>query len=164
MIIDDKDLTILRDSAGGRPRFQCRFGKISGSDAVGDARKSQEAGGASLIKGYAALLNAEALHLDLLAYIFVRVDDRGLQDDTEEEAASGLAALPSVLELHHLAGEDCFLVKCRARDTNDLYRILRDDFGRFFSYSLNANDDCVKNHEGDFASAGEAKHARGLKL
>jgi Lrp/AsnC family leucine-responsive transcriptional regulator len=36
-----------------------------------------------------------------------------------------------VLELHHLAGEDCFLVKVRARDTDDLYRFLRDELGRF---------------------------------
>ena len=48
-----------------------------------------------------------------------------------EGTAEELAALPSVLELHHLAGEDCFLVKVRARDTDDLYRILRDELGRF---------------------------------
>jgi Lrp/AsnC family leucine-responsive transcriptional regulator len=36
-----------------------------------------------------------------------------------------------VLELHHLAGEDCFLLKVKARDTDDLYRILRDELGQF---------------------------------
>jgi Lrp/AsnC family leucine-responsive transcriptional regulator len=36
-----------------------------------------------------------------------------------------------VQELHHLAGEDCFLVKVRARDTDDLYRILKEEFGPF---------------------------------
>lgn len=131
MIIDDKDLTILEIlQADGRASNVdlARSVDLTPSATLERVRKLEER---SLIKGYAALLNAEALHLDLLAYIFVRVDDRGLRDDTEEEAASGLAALPSVLELHHLAGEDCFLVKVRARDTNDLYRILRDDFGRF---------------------------------
>ncbi|HYE65820.1 MAG TPA: Lrp/AsnC ligand binding domain-containing protein, partial [Pyrinomonadaceae bacterium] len=48
-----------------------------------------------------------------------------------ENTAEALAALPSVQELHHLAGEDCFLVKVRARDTDDLYRILKEEFGRF---------------------------------
>ena len=46
-----------------------------------------------------------------------------------------MAAQPFVLELHHLAGDDCFLVKVRAHDTNDLYRILKDEFGRFKAMS-----------------------------
>ncbi len=131
MMIDDKDLMILEIlQANGRASNVdlARSVELTPSATLERVRKLEERG---LIKGYAALLNAEALHLDLLAYIFVRVDDRGVGGDTEEEAARGLAALPSVLELHHLAGEDCFLVKVRARDTNDLYRILRDDFGRF---------------------------------
>jgi Lrp/AsnC family leucine-responsive transcriptional regulator len=48
-----------------------------------------------------------------------------------DSTAEALAALPSVQELHHLAGEDCFLIKVRARDTDDLYRILKEEFGQF---------------------------------
>jgi Lrp/AsnC family transcriptional regulator, leucine-responsive regulatory protein len=66
-----------------------------------------------------------------VAFIFLRVDDPEDLIGRAEGTAEALAALPSVLELHHLAGEDCFLVKVRARDTDDLYRILRDEFGRF---------------------------------
>src|SRR5688500_19825986 len=69
--------------------------------------------------------------LRLTAFSFARVDDRDDLVGRSEATADQLAALPSVLELHHLAGEDCFLLKVRARDTDDLYRILRDDFGPF---------------------------------
>jgi Lrp/AsnC family leucine-responsive transcriptional regulator len=38
-----------------------------------------------------------------------------------------------VLEVHHVAGEDCFLVKVRAKDTESLGRLLRDRIGRIES-------------------------------
>src|SRR5918998_85291 len=78
-----------------------------------------------------ALLDPHALGLGLVAFIFLRVDDPEDLIGRAEGTARELAALPSVLELHHLAGEDCFLVKVRARDTDDLYRILRDELGPF---------------------------------
>ena len=34
-----------------------------------------------------------------------------------------------MLEVHHVAGEDCFLVKVRAADTEALGRLLREKFG-----------------------------------
>ena len=60
----------------------------------------------------------------------MRVDDRDdvLAARRRRPSARGL---PSVQEFAHLAGEDCFLVKVRARNTDDLYRILRDEFGQF---------------------------------
>ena len=90
-------------------------------------RKLEERG---LIKGYMALIDPHALELGLLAFIFVRVADEYALEQSAR-TADGLAALPSVLEVHHLAGEDCFLVKVRARDTDDLYRILKEEFEQF---------------------------------
>ena len=37
-----------------------------------------------------------------------------------EETERRLAAIPEVLEVHHVAGEDCFLLKVRAPDTTAL--------------------------------------------
>jgi Lrp/AsnC family leucine-responsive transcriptional regulator len=91
-------------------------------------RKLEEKG---LIKGYTALIDPHAVGLGLVAFIFVRVDDINDVLGEADRTAEGLAALPSVLELHHLAGEDCFIVKVRARDTDDLYRILKEEFGKF---------------------------------
>lgn len=91
-------------------------------------RKLEERG---LLTGYMALVDPHALGLGLLAFIFVRVDDINDLIGQADRTAEKLSALPSVLELHHLAGEDCFLVKVRARDTDDLYRILKEEFGQF---------------------------------
>jgi Lrp/AsnC family leucine-responsive transcriptional regulator len=54
---------------------------------------------------------------------------------TEERVGAGtigqaLARIPEVLEVHHVAGEDCYLAKVRVRDTKGLSRLLRERFGR----------------------------------
>jgi Lrp/AsnC family leucine-responsive transcriptional regulator len=41
-----------------------------------------------------------------------------------------LSKLPEVLELHHIAGEDCYLLKVRADDPQALIQIMRDKFGK----------------------------------
>lgn len=84
-------------------------------------RKLEERG---VITGYFARLSPRALGLGLLAFVFVRADQGLDAPETERR----LAALPDVLEVHQIAGEDCFLVKVRAADTESLGRMLREDF------------------------------------
>jgi Lrp/AsnC family leucine-responsive transcriptional regulator len=98
--------------------------ELTPSATLERVRKLEEKG---FITGYAAMVDPLKVDLGLAAFIFIRVDDR----EDELRVANELAAQPFVLELHHLAGEDCFLVKIRAHDTNDLYRILKDEFGRY---------------------------------
>ncbi len=79
-----------------------------------------------LIQGYAARLDAAALGLGLLAFVFVRSNESVGSPQT----ARRLAALPEVQEIHHIAGEDCFLVKVRAANTQALGELLSSRFGR----------------------------------
>jgi Lrp/AsnC family leucine-responsive transcriptional regulator len=130
-MIDEKDtkiLAILQQNGRATNVDISKAVELTPSATLERVRKLEERG---LIKGYMALLDPHAVELGLVAFIFVRVDDRDDVLGRSEDTAEGLAALPSVQELHHLAGEDCFLVKVRARDTDDLYRILRDEFGKF---------------------------------
>ncbi len=78
-----------------------------------------------IITGYEARLAPRPLQQGLLAFIFVRADERYGQ----QEVGRQLAAIPEVLEVHHITGEDCYLVKMRAADTDALGRILRERFG-----------------------------------
>ena|SRR5215468_4160321 len=77
------------------------------------------------IQGFTARLNPRPLDLGLLAFIQVRSRDRVSDLSTAEQ----LARIPEVLEVHHVAGEDCYLLKVRAADTEALGRLLRDRFG-----------------------------------
>jgi Lrp/AsnC family leucine-responsive transcriptional regulator len=81
--------------------------------------------GRGVIRGYEARLSPKAVGLGLLAFVFVRSDERAGAEDTGRL----LADVPEVQEVHHVAGEDCYLVKVRARDPEDLARVLRERIG-----------------------------------
>ena len=78
-----------------------------------------------VITGYAARVNPKAVDRPLLAYVLVRSDER----IGTSSAGEALARLPEVLEVHHVAGQDSYLVKVRVRDPEALGKLLRDRFG-----------------------------------
>ncbi len=78
-----------------------------------------------VIAGYEARIDPAALDLGLLAFVSVRSDSIA----GETDLAGRLAALPGVQEVHHIAGEDCFLVKVRTADAKSLGRLLREGIG-----------------------------------
>ena len=82
-------------------------------------RKLEERG---VVKGYHASLDPKAVELGQLAFMFIRSSDRPGAVTT----AARLAEIPEILELHHVAGEDCFLAKVRTRDAEALGRLLRE--------------------------------------
>ena len=69
---------------------------------------------------------AKAVDQGLLAFVAVRSSE-GPSDDS---VATTLAGYPEVLEVHHVAGDDCYLVKVRARDPEHLGTLLRARIGR----------------------------------
>lgn len=75
-----------------------------------------------VIEAYTMRINPEALGLKLLAFIFIKSSE----GPGNTSVAKQLAKLPEVLELHHIAGEDCYLVKMRAEDPLSLIRLMRD--------------------------------------
>ena len=78
-----------------------------------------------VITCYAARVNPKAVDRPLLAYVLVRSDER-IGTSSSGEA---LAKLPEVLEVHHVAGQDSYLVKVRVKDPEALGKLLRDRFG-----------------------------------
>ena len=70
-------------------------------------------------------IEPNAVGLAMGAFIFVKVDDRV----GSHETALCLAELPEVQELHHVAGEDCYLLKVRVSDAEELGRLLREKVG-----------------------------------
>lgn len=123
---DRKILELLQENGRISNVDLAKAVELAPSATLERVRKLEEKG---FITGYTARVNPDLVGLGLAAFIFLRVDDR----EDETRVAEELAKQPFVLELHHLAGEDCFLVKVRAHDTNDLYRILKDEFGRYKS-------------------------------
>lgn len=79
-----------------------------------------------VIRGYTAILNPKAAGLGMLAFIAVRTAEVA----GEDKVGRDLAEVPEVLEVHHVAGDDCFLVKIRARDAEHLGELLKTRIGR----------------------------------
>ena len=55
---------------------------------------------------------------------------RSEEASADQSIAQALADCPEVLEVHHVAGDDCYLIKVRARDAEHLGLLLRTRFGR----------------------------------
>ncbi|MCI0709651.1 MAG: Lrp/AsnC family transcriptional regulator [Chloroflexi bacterium] len=77
------------------------------------------------IQNYEARLDGDAMGLGLIAFIFVNVDE----PIASWEAGHHFAEIPQVLEVHHITGEDCYLLKVRVKDTKALGLLLKERLG-----------------------------------
>ena len=91
--------------------------------AVLERMRKLEAKGA--IRGYVAAIDPHVANRALLAFVAVRTNEFG----PEQSSAHALATIPEVLEVHHVAGEDCYFLKVRAKDAEHLGQLLRQEIG-----------------------------------
>jgi Lrp/AsnC family leucine-responsive transcriptional regulator len=124
--LDDIDLQILELLQANARETQVEIAKAVGlaPSAVQERIRKLEARGT--LRGYTAQIDPRALDLGLLAFVAVRSDALG----SESRIAQALGELPEVLEVHHVAGDDCYLIKVRARDAEHLGQLLRTRFSR----------------------------------
>lgn len=124
-MIDEMDRRILsllqQDARLPNAEIARRVG-MAPSATLERLRKLEDRG---VIQGYEVRLEPRKLGLGLTAFIFVKANDKQGEVDTGER----LKQHPNVQEVHHIAGEDCFLLKVRATDTDDLGRLLRTEIG-----------------------------------
>jgi len=123
--IDDVDAQILRILQDNGRITQSDIAKAVGlaPSAVMERMRKLETRGA--IREYVAAIDPHVANRALLAFVAVRTNEYG----QEQPSARALAAIPEVLEIHHVAGEDCFLLKVRARDAEHLGQMLRQQIG-----------------------------------
>ncbi len=122
-VVDLQILTILQEDGRTSNAEIARRVGMAPSAVFERIRKLEERG---VIDGYTARLRPEALDRRLTAFIFVRTDDRIGSNDT----ALRLTEIPEIQEVHHVAGEDCYLVKVRVADPGALARLIRERLGQ----------------------------------
>jgi Lrp/AsnC family leucine-responsive transcriptional regulator len=120
--IDLKILAILQENARTSNAAIARALGMAPSAILERIRKLEARG---IIRGYESRMDPHALGLDLVAFIFVRSDERVGATETGER----LMEIPEVQEVHHIAGEDCYLVKVRTENTEALGRLIRERIG-----------------------------------
>ena len=120
--VDRKILAILQKNARVSNAQIARELNLAPSGIHDRIRKLEDRG---IITGYGVCLDPAKFGYLVTAFLFVRTKDRPGDTST----AGLLADLPEVEEVHHIAGEDCFLVKLRCASNEDLGRLLREKIG-----------------------------------
>jgi len=120
--IDHKILSLLQINARISNAEIARRLKMAPSGILERLRRLKERG---IIKAYVTHLDPKALDFGLLAFVFIKTNEKRVKWDVGEI----MAKIPGVLEVHDIAGEDCYIIKLRTKDTESLYRLLRDNFG-----------------------------------
>jgi Lrp/AsnC family leucine-responsive transcriptional regulator len=124
--LDDVSRRILAILAhDGRASYQAIADQVGLSrPAVMERVKRLEEAG--VITGYAARVDRARIGQPITAFVAVRYT---ASDTVIEEGADRgireLAAHPYVLEAHHVAGEDCYMLKVAAPSLQDLEAVIR---------------------------------------
>jgi Lrp/AsnC family leucine-responsive transcriptional regulator len=116
---DQKILAILQDAGRTSHAEIGRSLGMAASAIFERVKKLEERG---FIQGYTAVIDPAAVDLGLLAFLSVRTEDPVGGDAT----ARALAKRPEILEVHHVAGEDCYLAKVRVKDTAALSKLMKE--------------------------------------
>lgn len=115
---DRKILTILQDNARISNADIARSVGKAPSAVLERVRRLERRG---IITGYEARVNPKVVGKSLTAFTFVRTEEAVGSTD----AGALLGAFPEVMEVHHTAGQDCYLVKVRVEDTEGLSALLK---------------------------------------
>jgi Lrp/AsnC family leucine-responsive transcriptional regulator len=122
--LDDIDRRILRllRQDGRMPHAAIAKAVNLSPPAVHDRiRKLEERG---LIGGYSVVLDPDALDRSHVAFTLVTLSE-GSEFASDDPIVARICEEPDVLELHRIAGEDCYLVKIRTATNKDLEALLR---------------------------------------
>lgn len=93
---------------------------MTGPAAAERVRRLEEAG---VIRGYTAIVEPEAVGLGLTAFVAVSLE----RPAHRAAFLKKVATLGEVLECHHVAGDDDYLLKLRCRGPLDLDRVLSEE-------------------------------------
>src|SRR5215475_6206018 len=127
--MDDIDRKALRALMHNGRITWAELGERLGLSAPAAAERARRLEEEGAIRGYAAIVDPAKLGFPLTAYVFVSIGD--------QRKRSGFLRLAErhkqIVECHHVAGEDDYLLKVRCRGTQDLDRFLsrtlKDDLG-----------------------------------
>jgi len=119
--LDETDyliLSMLQANARISNAEIARKAKMVPSGILERLRKLEEN---KIIVGYETRLDSRALGQELIAFVFVKTQEKTGRWDT----AGQLAKIPEVQEVHAISGEDCYLMKLRTGNPHELATLLR---------------------------------------
>jgi Lrp/AsnC family leucine-responsive transcriptional regulator len=119
--VDHQILSLLREDGRMSHAAIAKEVGLSGPAVHERVRKLEQRG---VISGYTVVLDPEVLERPHVAFVQVTLRD-GEEFAVDDPIVARICDEPDVLELHRIAGEDCYLVKVRTATNRDLERLLR---------------------------------------
>jgi Lrp/AsnC family leucine-responsive transcriptional regulator len=118
--LDELDLRLLDALQRNARSTFAELGALVGlkAPAVHDRVKRLESSG--FLRGYAAQLDSKRLGLELVAFISCYTNP----ECKYEAFTRALAAMPEIVEVHSVAGEEAFVCKAMTRSTQHLDELL----------------------------------------
>jgi Lrp/AsnC family leucine-responsive transcriptional regulator len=126
IILDKTDLHILRLMQENARISNADLARELGMAPSGILERVKKLEQKNVIRQYTARINPDALQQKMLAFIFMKAADGPGCNDTAKQ----LATIPEVQEVHHVAGDDCYLVKVRTYDSASLMHLMRNEFSK----------------------------------
>ncbi|MDF2434437.1 MAG: Lrp/AsnC family transcriptional regulator, leucine-responsive regulatory protein [Mucilaginibacter sp.] len=126
IILDKTDLHILRLMQENARISNADLARELGMAPSGILERVKKLEQKNVILQNTIRINPLALQQKMLAFIFMKAADGPGCNDTARE----LAKIPEVQEVHHIAGDDCYLVKVRTYDAASLMRLMRNSFSK----------------------------------
>jgi Lrp/AsnC family leucine-responsive transcriptional regulator len=126
LVLDKTDLHILRLMQENARISNADLARELGMAPSGVLERVKKLEQKNVILQYTTRLNPAALQQKMLAFIFLKAADGPGCNDTAKQ----LAQIPEVQEVHHIAGEDCYLVKVRTYDSSTLMNLMRSKFSK----------------------------------
>jgi len=115
--IDKQILTIIQADARISNAEIARQISLAPSAVLERLRKLEERG---VIRGFHTDIDPRTVEFGLTAFVAVRTSE------CAGPAEAALAAIPEVLEVHDVAGEDSYWLKIRTKNTESLGQLLRE--------------------------------------
>lgn len=118
--MEDTDRAILRLLARDGRMSYTDLGRATGLSTSAVHQRVRRLEQRGVIRGYVAVVDAEAVGLPLTAFVSVTPLDPGAPDDVPEQ----LASLPEIEACHSVAGDENYLLKVRVATPGDLEGLL----------------------------------------
>ena len=120
---DLKILSLLQPDARMQNAVLAKELGMAPSAVLERVRKLEDKG---IIRSYATNINPSSVNLKLLAFISIKSST----GPGNIEVGEYLKQMPEVLELHNIAGDDCYIIKVRTTDPQSLAHFMRNSLGK----------------------------------
>ncbi len=120
LLDDETDRLIVRTLAVDGRTSYTDLAKVTGLSVSAVHQRVRRLEQRGVVRGYAALVDADALGLPLLAFVSITPIDPAAPDDAPER----LRALDAVEACHSVAGDESYILKVRVAGPHELEDLL----------------------------------------